>query len=208
MLELIGKTHIDLLGRRRVTFAVSAALVLLGLVALIQITRGTANLGIFLTGGTSVQVKFDQPIQIDGARRAMEGSGLQNAELQKSAGGDRLLVRVKSSTSVEEKLTDRIISTLRDAFPSRHVTVESTVEIGPTIGDKLRQDALIAVAVSLIGIIFYITARFEFRFGIAAAPSMVHDVLVALGLLYANRQGDLAAGRDGAAHAHRVLFDR
>jgi preprotein translocase subunit SecF len=184
MLELIGKTHIDFLGRRRVTFAVSAALVLLGVFALIQIARGAANLSIDFTGGTSVQVKFDQPIQIDGARRAMEGSGLQNAELQEFAGGDRLLVRVKSSTSVEEKLTDRIISALHDAFPSRHVTVESTVEIGPTIGDKLRQDALIAVAVSLIGIILYITARFEFRFGIAAALSMVHDVLVVLGLFY------------------------
>lgn len=184
MLELIGKTDIDFLGRRRVTFAVSAALVLLGLLALIQIARGVANLGIDFTGGTAVQVRFDQPIQIDGARRALEQGGIQNAELQEFAGSDRLLVRVKSSTSVEEKLTDRIISALRDAFPSQPVTVESTVEIGPTIGDKLRQDALIAVAISLIGIILYITARFELRFGIAAALSMMHDVLVVLGLFY------------------------
>jgi preprotein translocase subunit SecF len=184
MLEIIGKTDIDFLGRRRVTFAVSAALVLLGLFALIQIARGAANLSIDFTGGTSVQVRFDQPIQIDSARQALEHGGVQNAELQEFAGGDRLLVRVKSSTSVEEKLTDRIISAFRDAFPTHQVTVESTVEIGPTIGDKLRQDALIAVAISLIGIILYITARFEFRFGIAAALSMLHDVLVVLGLFY------------------------
>jgi preprotein translocase subunit SecF len=131
-----------------------------------------------------VQVKFDQPIQIDAARRALEQGGEQNAELQEFAGGDRLLVRAKSSTSVEEKLTDRIISVLHDAFPSQEVTVKSTVEIGPTIGDKLRQDGLIAVSISLIGIILYITARFEFRFGIAAALLMVHDVLVVLGLFY------------------------
>ena len=70
------------------------------------------------------------------------------------------------------------------AFPERQATVESTTEIGPTIGEKLRQDALIAVAISLVGIVLYITARFEFRFGIAAALAMVHDVLVVLGTFY------------------------
>ena len=184
MLEIIGKTDIDFLGRRRVTFAFSAALVLLGVIALIQIARGAANLSIDFTGGTSVQMKFDRSIQIERARQALEQGGLQNAELQEFAGDDRLLVRMKSSSSVEEKLTDRIVSALRGAFPAHQITVESTVEIGPTIGDKLRQDALIAIAISLIGIIFYISARFEFRFGIAAALSMVHDVLVVLGLFY------------------------
>jgi preprotein translocase subunit SecF len=184
MLEIIGKTNIDFLGRRGVTFAVSAALVLLGLVGLVQIGRGTANLGIDFTGGTTVQLRFDQPIEIDRARHALQEAGLSNAELQEFAGGDRLLVRVKSSTSVEEKLTDRIIPALREAFPGNQVTVETTSEIGPTIGDKLREDALMAIAISLVGIILYISARFEFRFGIAAALAMVHDVLVVLGLFY------------------------
>jgi len=131
-----------------------------------------------------VQVKFNQPIQIDSARRALERAGLQEAELQEFAGSDRLLVRVKSSMSVEEKMTDRIIAALRDAFPGHQVTVETTAEIGPTIGDKLRQDALIAIVISLAGIILYISARFELRFGVAAALAMVHDVLVVLGLFY------------------------
>jgi len=183
MLEIIGKTNIDFLGARRVAFGLSGALVLTGLFALIQIGRGAANLSIDFTGGTSVQVKFNQPIQIDGARRALEQAGLQEAELQKFSGSDRLLVRIKSSMSVEEKMTDRIISALRDAFPGHQVTVETTAEIGPTIGDKLRQDALIAIVISLAGIILYISARFELRFGIAAALAMVHDVLVVFYLL-------------------------
>jgi len=160
----------------------SGALVLVGLFALVQVGRGAANFSIDFTGGTSVQVRFDQPIQIDRARHALEQAGLPNAELQEFAAGDRLLVRVKSSTSVEEKLTDRIIPALRDAFPGHQVMVESTSEIGPTIGDKLRRDALIAIAISLAGIVLYISARFEFRFGIAATLAMVHDVLVVLGL--------------------------
>lgn len=103
------------------TFAVSTALVLLGLLALVQIGRGAANLSIDFTGGTSVQLRFDQPIH-----------------------------------------------------PDHQVTVETTTEIGPTIVDKLRQDALIAIAISLAGIILYISARFEFRFGIAAARDQSH----------------------------------
>jgi preprotein translocase subunit SecF len=184
MLEIIGKTNIDFLGARRVAFGLSGALVLIGLFALIQIGLGTANLSIDFTGGASVQVSFDQPIQMARVRAIMEQAGLEHAELQQSVGGDRLLIRVKSSTSVEEKVTERIIPALRDAFPERQVTVESTSEIGPSIGEKLRQDALIAIAISLVGIVLYISARFELRFGIAAALAMVHDVLVVLGTFY------------------------
>jgi preprotein translocase subunit SecF len=184
MLEIIGKTNIDFLGARRVAFGLSGALVLIGLFALIQIGLGTANLSIDFTGGASVQVSFDQPIQMARVRAIMEQAGLEHAELQQSVGGDRLLIRVKSSTSVEEKVTERIIPALREAFPERQVTVESTSEIGPSIGEKLRQDALIAIAISLLGIVLYISARFELRFGIAAALAMVHDVLVVLGTFY------------------------
>jgi preprotein translocase subunit SecF len=184
MLEIIGKTNIDFLGARRVAFGLSGALVLIGLFALIQIGLGTANLSIDFTGGASVQVSFDQPIQMARVRAILEQAGLEHAELQQSVGGDRLLIRVKSSTSVEEKVTERIIPALRDAFPERQVTVESTSEIGPSIGEKLRQDALIAIAISLVGIVLYISARFELRFGIAAALAMVHDVLVVLGTFY------------------------
>lgn len=184
MIEIVGKTSIDFLGKRRLSFAMSGALVLVGLFALVQIGRGAANLSIDFTGGTSVQVRFDQPIQIDRARYALEQAGLQDAELQEFVGGERLLIRVKSSTSLEEKMTERIIPALREAFPERQVTVDSTSEIGPSIGEKLRQDALIAIAISLVGIVLYISARFELRFGIAAALAMVHDVLVVLGLFY------------------------
>lgn len=95
MIEIVGKTSIDFLGKRRLSFAMSGALVLVGLLALVQIGRGAANLSIDSTGGTSVQVRFDQPIQIERARHALEQVGLQDAELQEFVGGDRLLIRVK-----------------------------------------------------------------------------------------------------------------
>ena len=82
MLEILGKTNIDFMGQRKWAFVFSGIMVVLGLVALIQIGRGAANLGIDFSGGTAVQLKFDQPIQIEEARKILEANGLGNAELQ------------------------------------------------------------------------------------------------------------------------------
>jgi preprotein translocase subunit SecF len=184
MLTILGQTHIDFMGKRYIAFAVSGLLVLLGLVAMVQIARGAANLGIDFAGGTAVQLKFDQPIRIDEARRALESNGLTNAELQEFVEERKLLVRVKAGTTIEEKIADRIVAIFAKEFPDNKFVVDATTEIGPTVGKKLQQDALIAVLISFAGIIFYIAARFEFRFGVAAAIATFHDVLAVLGAFY------------------------
>ena len=184
MLEIVGKTNIDFMAMRRMSFAFSGIMVLIGLVAVIQISRGAANLGIDFAGGAAVQLKFDQPIRIDEARKALETSGVSNAELQEFGQENKLLVRVKASTTIEEKTTERVLAVFAKEFPNNHFTVESTTEIGPTIGKKLQEDALIAVVISFAGIILYIAARFELRFGVAAALATFHDVLAVLGAFY------------------------
>ena len=82
MLEILGKTDIDFMGKRRWAFIFSGIMVVLGIVAVIQIARGSANLGIDFSGGTAVQLKFDQAIRIDEARKTLEANGLGDAELQ------------------------------------------------------------------------------------------------------------------------------
>ncbi len=184
MLEILGKTNIDFMAMRKMSFAFSGIMVLLGLVAVVQISRGAANLGIDFAGGAAVQLKFDQPIRIDEARRALEANGVSNAELQEFGQENKLLVRVKASTTIEEKTAERVLAVFAKEFPNNHFTVESTTEIGPTIGKKLQEDALIAVVISFAGIILYIAARFELRFGVAAALATFHDVLAVLGAFY------------------------
>jgi preprotein translocase subunit SecF len=153
-------------------------------VAIVQISRGAANLGIDFAGGTAVQLKFDQPIRIDEARKVLEANGLSNAELQEFGQENKLLIRLKASTTIEEKVADRVVAVFTKEFSSNHFVVDSSTEIGPTIGQKLQQDALIAVAISFAGIILYVAARFELRFGIAAALATFHDVLAVLGAFY------------------------
>ena len=184
MLEILGKTNFDFMGKRKYAFLFSGIMVLIGVIALIQIGWGSANLGIDFAGGTAVQLKFDQPIRIDEARKALEANGLGNAELQEFGQDNKLLIRVKASTTIEEKTAERVVEIFTKEFQSNKFVVDSSTEIGPTIGKKLQQDALVAILVSLAGIIIYVAARFEFRFGIAAALATFHDVLAVLGAFY------------------------
>ena len=184
MLEILGKTNIDFMGKRKIAFAFSGVMVLLGLIALVQIARGSANLGIDFAGGTAVQLKFDQAIRIDEARKALESNGVGDAELQEFGQDNKLLIRVKASTTIEEKTAERVVGVFAKEFPNNKFVVDSTTEIGPTIGKKLQEDALIAIVISFAGIIMYIAARFELRFGIAAALATFHDVLAVVGAFY------------------------
>ncbi|MGA6826691.1 protein translocase subunit SecF [Nitrospira sp. NS4] len=184
MLEILGKTNFDFMGKRNISFLFSGIMVLLGLIAVVQISRGAANLGIDFAGGTAVQLKFEQPIRIEEARQALDANGVTNAELQEFGQENKLLVRVKASTTIEEKTAERVMAVFTKDFPNNKFAVEATTEIGPTIGKKLQEDALIAVVISFAGIILYIAARFELRFGVAAALATFHDVLAVLGTFY------------------------
>ena len=184
MLEILGKTNVDFMGKRRYAFLFSGIMVVLGIVALIQIARGQANLGIDFAGGTAVQLKFDQLVRIEDARKALESNGLADAELQEFGQENKLLIRVKASTTIEEKTAEKVVSIFSKEFPGNKFVVESSTEIGPTIGKKLQSDALVAIVISFAGIILYIAARFELRFGVAAALATFHDVLAVLGAFY------------------------
>jgi preprotein translocase subunit SecF len=184
MLEILGKTNVDFMGKRRYAFLFSGIMVVLGIMALIQIARGQANLGIDFAGGTAVQLKFDQLVRIEDARKALESNGLADAELQEFGQENKLLIRVKASTTIEEKTAEKVVSIFSKEFPGNKFVVESSTEIGPTIGKKLQSDALVAIVISFAGIILYIAARFELRFGVAAALATFHDVLAVLGAFY------------------------
>jgi len=182
MMELIGKTQIDFLGRRRVAFVISAIMVAMGLFTLGAIAVGKANLGIDFAGGTSVQLHFDHPVEIDEARSVVSEGGFSDAELQEFTGTNKLLIRVKRADTIQVKAADRIEGAFRAALPDNAFVVDAVTEIGPSIGKRLQKDAGLAVLLALIGIVSYIAVRFEFRFGIAAAAATFHDVLVVLGL--------------------------
>jgi preprotein translocase subunit SecF len=185
MIEILGKTTLDFIGWRRVAFAVSAVLALLGLVAIVQIARGAANLGIDFAGGTSVQFKFQRPVDLGAVRALLAAEGLKESEPQQFAGGDRIMVRLKKAEGSQAGMAQRVQEVFAKGFADNPFVVEGTNEVGPAIGKDLQKAALWAITISLIGIIAYIAWRFEFKFGVAAAIATFHDVLAVLGIFYA-----------------------
>ena len=180
MFEILHKTKIDFMGKKNISFTVSALFILLGLLALVQIGRGKANLGIDFVGGTTVQLSFKDRLPIDEARATLEKNGVQGATLQEFADGNKILIRLRE----HEGIADKVVAMFTRAFPNRPFEVDSTTEIGPTIGKDLQQATLLALLVSIVAIIIYIAIRFEFKFGVAAAVATMHDVLAVLGIFY------------------------
>lgn len=185
MMEFLGKTNIDFIGKQKYSFVISAMVSIIGIMAIVQIARGTANLGIDFTGGTAVQLKFDKPVPLADARKALHAGGIAEVELQEIKDGNKLLIKLgKKNQLAVGKAAEVIPAAFTKAMPGLQVTIDSTTEIGPAIGDKLRKDTLIAVAISMLGIILYIAWRFDFKFGIGAVVATLHDVLAMFAAYY------------------------
>ncbi len=183
-LEILGKTKIDFIGKRHIAYIVSGVLVSLGLLALVQIYRGAANMGIDFAGGAAVQVKFEKPLDLGVVREALSRNGIKNSEPQQFADGRTVLIRLKRTGAEVTGISQRVQDALKKEIPGNPFIVESSSEVGPAIGKDLQQKALIAIAISLAGIVVYIAWRFEFRFGVAATIATFHDVLAVLGIVF------------------------
>ncbi|MBI5657363.1 MAG: protein translocase subunit SecF [Geobacter sp.] len=183
-MEIIGKTNIDFIGKRNIAFMISAVMAIVGITAMIQIARGAANMGIDFSGGTAIQLKFAQPLHIDQARAALAKHNLKEANLQDIKEGNKLLVKVGKTTLETGKAADAIEDVFKKEFPTNTFVVESSTEIGPSIGDKLRKDTLVAIAISLLGIIIYIAWRFDLKFGVGATLATLHDVLAMFAVFF------------------------
>ena len=181
-MELLGKTRIDFIGMRKISFIISAIISIVGIIGVIQVGRGAANMGIDFSGGTAMQLKFAKPISIADARTALHKNGIAKADLQEIKDGNKLLV--KMAGAAVGKPSEMVQIALKKEFSDNAFTVESSTEIGPSIGDKLRKDTLVAVFLSLIGIIMYIAWRFDFKFGVGATVATMHDCLAMFAVFY------------------------
>ena len=181
-MELLGKTRIDFIGKRNISFVISAIISTVGILGVIQVGRGAANMGIDFSGGTAMQLKFSKPISIADARTALHKNGVAKADLQEIKDGNKLLV--KMAGAAVGKPSEMVQAAFKKEFADNIFTVESSTEIGPSIGDKLRKDTLIAAFLSLLGIIMYIAWRFDFKFGVGATCATLHDCLAMFAVFY------------------------
>jgi preprotein translocase subunit SecF len=184
MIEIIKKTKIDFMGKRKIALAISGILIIIGFIAIIQIARGTANLGIDFAGGTSVQIKFNKMVPLQDIRDALAGGDVTDFDLQDLPTENKILIRIKKGEETLGNMSNKIISILSQEFSESNVVVDSTTEIGPKVGARLRQDAMWAIMAAIIGILIYITVRFQFRFSVGATVATFHDVLAVLSIFF------------------------
>jgi preprotein translocase subunit SecF len=184
MIEFLKKTNIDFMGKKYYAFTLSGIILVLGIIAIVQIARGAANLGIDFTGGTAVQIKFEKPIVLHEVRKALEDGGLKDFDLQDIPAERKILIRIKKGEETLGVISEKIISVLSARFSNQKLVVDSTTEIGPKVGERLRKDALWAILAATAGLLIYIAWRFQFRFGIGATVATLHDVFAVLGLFY------------------------
>jgi preprotein translocase subunit SecF len=183
-MDILGDTKIDFMRIRKITFAISIVLVVLGIIAAVAIPLGKNNLSTDFEGGIAIQFKFDKPVEIEKVRSVLEGGGFPDAELQQFAEPSKLLVKLSRTEGDLRQVSQSLGAAFTSGLPDNPYIVESTSEIGPTVGKKLQTDALWAIIISLIGILIYVAWRFEFRFGVAAVAATFHDVLGVLGIFY------------------------
>jgi preprotein translocase subunit SecF len=184
MLELLKKPNIDFIGKKYITLLVTGTLSIIGIIAIIQIATGKANMGIDFAGGTEVQLKFQKPVNLQSVRTALDTGGIKGFELQDIPAESRVLIKTKRSDGDLTNIADSITAALDQHLPDNKYTVDATTAVGPKVGTKLRNDAIKAIIYATIGILVYVAIRFKFQFGVGATIATIHDVLAILGIFY------------------------
>jgi preprotein translocase subunit SecF len=168
MIELIKDTKIDFIALRKKAFVISGILVAVGVFSFIMISLGRANLSIDFTGGTNVQVRFAEKVNIGDLRSALENGGIGDVQIQEVSGTRDFFIKTKLSDTEKESLTTKITSILSAQLKGMKFEVLGSNMVGPGVGKSLKKYAIIAIVLALLGIIIYIAWRFTFLSGIAA----------------------------------------
>jgi len=184
MIELIRNPNINFLGKRNIAFVVSGVFAIIGIIAIVRIATGHANLGIDFAGGTAIQLKFEKNIALHDVRLALESGGLKDFDLQDLPTENKILIRVKKTEQELGLVSENITNSISQKIPGNTYVVDSTTVVGPKVGGRLRADAAKAVAMAIIGILVYVAFRFQFKFGVGATIATFHDVLAVLGIFY------------------------
>ncbi|WP_432821450.1 protein translocase subunit SecF [Trichloromonas sp.] len=180
-MEIIrSNINIDFVGRKTVAVMFSAALIVIGLVSLL--IKGGPNYGIDFAGGTLVQVKFTQTTKAVEIKEALQGLELGSLVVQQfGEDADEFLIRAQNTSAELEGLSRTIAVALETKYGTGTVEVRRAEMVGPQVGKDLREKGLMAIVYAMIGILVYVTWRFEFRFAVGAIVALVHDVLITLG---------------------------
>lgn len=174
-------TNIDFIGLRNVFYVISAVLV--GGSILLLIFKGL-NYGVDFTGGTAIQVKVSQEVNISDLRKLSSDVGFKNSSVQNF--GDEpgaYLIRIEQKDAGVIGLENRLAEGFKKSFPSKSIVIESVESVGPKVGEELKKKGVLALIFSLIAILLYVAVRFDFRYSPGGIVALAHDAIFTLGVV-------------------------
>jgi len=172
--------NIPFIGMMRTAGIVSAVLIVVALAAMVK--NGGLIYGIDFAGGSVVEIKFSEAVEIGKVRDALARSDLGGSEIKHFGGDDTVLISTELSTGDLKGIESRVKAALDEDFASAGYTIQRLEMVGPKVGADLRRKGLQAVIGSCLLILIYVTWRFEFKFALGGLLALVHDIIIALGI--------------------------
>jgi preprotein translocase subunit SecF len=179
-LSAVNELNIDFMGIRRPAVILSGVVLLLCI--LVMLVRGF-NLGLDFTGGTVLEVGYQNPTELSDVRAALEASGFTGATIQHFGSRTDILIRLAPEEGEEAsaQLSEEVFQALSRAAEGQ-VELRRVEFVGPQVGEELREQGGLAVLFALIGILVYVALRFEWRFAVGAVVAIIHDVIFTVGM--------------------------
>jgi preprotein translocase subunit SecF len=181
VIQLFRDTRFDFIGRRRWAYLASVVFILIGLGSIV--VKGGLRYDVDFSGGTLVQVRFQEAPRIDAIRAALAEVGLGQSVIQEFGDPQEFIFRLPLLDTSPTEIIRRIQAGL-SADPALGVFEVRRVEfVGPQVGRELQLQAIYAVLAGLVGMLIYMGIRFDLKGAVAAIVAVFHDVLVAVGAL-------------------------
>ena len=172
MLELIPSgLHIDFVGKAKFFLVLSLLVILVGTGSILL--RGGLNLGIDFRGGTQLQLRFSQPVELRLVRDVLGSLGFGQAVVQHFGNEREVLIRVSQLPSAGQDIATPVQQAFHARFPDQRVELRRTEVVGPQASETLRRQALFAMFYAIVGILIYVSGRFEAKWFIALALGIV-----------------------------------
>ncbi len=173
-------SNFNFMRARWISLFIAAAIMF---VAIGAMAVNSFNFGLDFTGGTSVELRFAKPVELNGVRSRLATAGYDNAVVQTFGSGNDLLIRLQpkdgaSQTDTSETAEAVLLAASTLDNPGQR---RSSGYVGPQVGKELATNGIYALLFVVIGFGIYITFRFEWKFAVAAIITTLHDVVVVLG---------------------------
>ncbi|MEO6054946.1 MAG: protein translocase subunit SecD [Chthoniobacterales bacterium] len=177
MMDISPKRTFDFLGQRHIALVISLVLIL-GSIGVFAV-RGKANFGIDFVGGDYIALESNPAISVTDARSVLEKAGLaQDATIQIERQGENEYLTIRTSEGKGSLVQKQIES----SFPQNNVKLASEQKVGAQIGKEFAKKSLIALGLGIIGVLIYVTLRFEFSFALGAIVALIHDIVITIGI--------------------------